>query len=92
MPAWFHPGRHPQYSDFIEGVLEDEWNDLSDPDDKDTIYSILVGATQYFRSEIEAAIKLGHVKTINGVFPRAKPSKDNLKDLDGIRFKYFKLW
>lgn len=92
VPALFHPGQHPQYSNFVEGVLEDEWNDLSDTDDKDTIYSILVGATQYFRSEIEAAIKLGHVKTINGVFPRAKPSKDNLKGLDGISFKYFSRW
>jgi hypothetical protein len=94
VPVLFHPTKHQDYSNFVEFVLEDQWNDLDDTDhkDKDTIYSILVGATQYFRGVIEEMLKSGEAKTINDVFPREEPSQDNLKDLDGKRFKYFRRW
>jgi hypothetical protein len=69
VPVWFHPSKHKKYSDFIELILEEEWNDLSDTYDKDTIKIILEGATKYFRSVIEEMRKSGEAKTMNDVFP-----------------------
>ncbi|MCC3528396.1 MAG: AHH domain-containing protein [Microcoleus sp. PH2017_22_RUC_O_B] len=70
LPVTFHRGSHPRYSDFVQGILEDEWADLIKDEaenDREYVLKILYGAIGYFKDKLREMSKKGLCK-INQMF------------------------
>jgi hypothetical protein len=72
LPIIFHNGSHPDYSNFVEWILEDEWSELvrrREENDSSCVLEILYGAISYFRDQLQEMSKKG-LCTINEMFPK----------------------